>query len=125
MLSNYFLIMLLTFFQISLYFSNNFSSFIKKDKKSFIKSLLYALIFERNMHRCLIFFSIFIANKIVKILFTRRYLIRYYHFINIYIVYGNRVVILVKFVFFNFSIIKLYNFLSIFIYDFRIFLQFF
>ena len=41
---------------------------------------------------------------------TKRKLIRYYHFLNIYIVYWNRAFTLMKFLFFNFSIIKLYDF---------------
>ena len=86
--SNSFLIMLLTFFQILLYFSNNFSSFIKKTYICFYQNLfyLYAFIFGRNIHRGLIFFSIFVANKIFKIFCTKGDLIRYYYFINIYIV---------------------------------------
>ena len=68
------------------------------------------------------FLSIFIANKILKMLLTKIDLTRYYYFISIFIVYQNRAFPLVKFVFFKFSIIKLYNLLSIFIYSFRIFL---
>ena len=64
------------------------------------------------------FFIIFVVNEISKVLFTERKLIRYYYFINIYIVYQNRAFILIKFVFFNFSIIKLYNFLSVKLYNF-------
>ena len=48
--------------------------------------------------------------------FNKRGLIRYYYFINIYVVYQNKAFMLVKYVFSNFSIIKFYNFLSIFIY---------
>ena len=57
--SNSFLIMLLTFFQILLYFSNNFSSFIKKTYICFYQNLfyLYAFIFGRNIHRGLIFLA--------------------------------------------------------------------
>ena len=96
------------FFQMSLYFSNNFSNFIKKDIHLVLsKSLLYALMFGRNMHNGL-FFGIFIANKM------KRNLLRYYWFINIYVIYWNRPFILVKFVFSNFSIIILYNFWSFF-----------
>ena len=36
------------------------------------------------------FFSIFISNEILKIIFTKKDLIRYYHFINIYIAYQNK-----------------------------------
>ena len=99
------------FFQISSCFSNNFSYFIKKDVHSVLsKSFPYALIFGRNMHKGLFFLRIFTANKIFKIVFTKRDLIRYYYFTNIYIIYQNRSLILVKFVFVNFSILNLYNF---------------
>ena len=53
---------------------------------------------------------IFVTNEIFKILFTQRKLYRSYYFIYIYIVYRNRTFILMKFVFFNFSVIKVYNF---------------
>ena len=58
-LSNSFLIMLLTFFQILLYFSNNFSSFIKKTYIYFYQNLfyLYAFIFGTNIHRGLSFLA--------------------------------------------------------------------
>ena len=46
-------------------------------------------------------FSIFVTNEIFKILLTKRNLIRYYYFINIYIVDQTRAFILMKFVFFN------------------------
>ena len=49
------------------------------------------------------------------ILFMKRKLIRFYCLANIYIVYSNRTFILMKFMFFNFSTIKFYNFSSIFI----------
>ena len=57
--SNSFLIMLLTFFQILLYFSNNFSPFIKKTYICFYQNLfyLYAFIFGRNIRRGLIFLA--------------------------------------------------------------------
>ena len=110
LLSNSFLLILVTFFQISLYFSNTFSSFIKKRHRfSFIKISCISLIFGRNMDKGLIFFSIFIANKTFKIIFTKRDLIRYYYFINIYIMYGNRAFILVKFVFFNLMVYKCFT----------------
>ena len=89
--------------------SNNFSSFIKKSIHLVLsKSLLYALIFGRNKHKDL-FFSIFIANKIFKFLYTKVNLIGYYCFINTYSVYENKLFMLVKIVLFNFSIIRLYN----------------
>ena len=112
---------LLIFFQISLHFSKNLS-FIKKGIhlvlhtfkhthtfRNTFTSLVYALIFGRNMHKGLIFVSIFVTTEIFKILFTERKLVRYYYFINIYIAYRNRAFMLVKFLSFNFSIIKLYN----------------
>ena len=55
-------------------------------------------------------------------MFTKMKLIRYCYFINIYIIYRDRAFMLMKFVFFIFSVIKLYNVLSIFIYDFKFFL---
>ena len=52
------------------------------------KSFLYVLTFERNVHKGLIFFSIFIAiKKIFKALFTIRDLIRYYYFVLILILF--------------------------------------
>ena len=49
-------ILSLIFCQISLYFSNNSSSFIKKDINSVSsKSFLYAVYFGRKMHKGLIF----------------------------------------------------------------------
>ena len=85
-LSNSFLRLLLNFLQISLYFSNNLSSFIKKNTYLVSsKSLLYALLFGINISKSLIFFHIFVAKKIFKYFFTKRDLIRFYYFINIYI----------------------------------------
>ena len=113
----------ITFSQISLYFSSNLSSFIEKRYIHLVlsKSLLYRLILGRNTHKGL-FFSIFVTSEIFKILFTKRKLIRYCYLINIYIVYWNRAFMLMKYVFFNFNIIKLYNvFLSIFINGFNFF----
>ena len=44
--------LLLTFFQIALYFSKNFSSFIKKRMDLVLsKFILFALIFGRNIHK--------------------------------------------------------------------------
>ena len=71
------------------------------------------------------FFIIFVANEIYKILFTERKLIRQYYFINIYIAYRNRAFILMKFVFLNFSIVRLYNFFIFFIYGFKCFYNIF
>ena len=108
----FYLIMLLTFFQISLNFSKKISSFIKKDTFNFIKISSICTHFWKEYAQRSNLFSIITANKIFKILFTKRDLIRYYCFTNIYIVYRNRTSILVKFIFFNFSIIKLfYSFL--------------
>ena len=73
------------------------------------KSLLYILIFGQNIHKGL-FFSIFVTNEIFKILFTKRKVIRYFHFINIYVVYQYRAFILMKFKLFNFRIMKICNF---------------
>ena len=61
------------------------------------------------------FFSTCLFNEIFKY-FTKRTLIWYYHFINIYIIYQNMAFLLIKFVLDKFSIIKLYKSLSIYIY---------
>ena len=87
--------------------------------------LLYIPISGKNMHKGLIFFIISVTNEIFKILFTKRKLIRYYYFVNIYIVYQKRTFILMKFVFFNFSVIKFYNFFNPFLYGFNFFNFFF
>ena len=60
-------------------------------------------------------FSFLIVNKIFKIHFTKANLVRCYYFVNIYIVYQNRAFKLVKFAYFNFSIIKICIFSYIFI----------
>ena len=58
---------ILTFLKISLYFSNNSSSHIKKDMYSFSsKSLLYALIFGINMHKDLTFSASLQPTKYLK-----------------------------------------------------------
>ena len=54
-------------------------------------------------------------------MFTKTNLIRYYYFINIYIFYQSRAFILMKFLFFNPSIFKLYEFFT----HFHIWFQFF
>ena len=61
------------------------------------------------------FFNIFIANKIFKIIFTKKNHTRYYYIINIFIAYSKRALMLVKIVFFNFSIINIYNFSYLFL----------
>ena len=99
LLFNTFLMILLTFSQISLYLPNTFYSFIKKYIHLVLsKPLLYILIFGQNMQKGLIFFIVFVINKIFKFLFTKRKLIRYYYFVVLllclllfyYIIYGNR-----------------------------------
>ena len=67
------------------------------------------------------FFVIFLTSEIFKIFHTKRKLIRYYYFIDIYIAYQNRTFVMMKFVFFNFSAIKFYIFVSIFRYGFNLF----
>ena len=81
---------------------------------------LYILISGKNMHKGLISI-IFVNNEIFKILFIKRKLTRHYYFINIDIVYWNMTSILMNFVFWDFSLIRFYNFLSIFIYGFHFF----
>ena len=78
--------------------------------------LLYILISGNNMHEGPIFLIIFVNNEIFKILFTKIKFIKYYYFINIYIFYWNRAFILMKFLFFNFSVIKFYDFFYLFLY---------
>ena len=56
------------------------------------------------------FFRIFTAKQIFKILLTKRKLIRYYYFINIYMVYWSRAFILIKCLLYNFIVMKFYNF---------------
>ena len=58
-------------------------------------------------------FIISATNEMLKTLFTKSKLISCY-FIDIYTVYRNRTFILMKFVLFNFSVINVYNVLSIF-----------
>ena len=54
------------------------------------------------------FFLIFVTNEKFKIFFTKRKIIRHYYFINIYIVYENRAFMLMKRIFFNFSVINFF-----------------
>ena len=61
----------------------------------------------------------FITSEIFKIFSTKRKLVKYYYFINTYIIYQNRAFILIKNVFFNFIIIK---FFYLFLYMVSIFL---
>ena len=68
---NFLKIILLTFSQISRYLSKNVASFITNLKSSVTsKSILYALTFEKNMHK-----SVFVANEIYEVLFTERSLL--------------------------------------------------
>ena len=56
--------MFLNFSQTSSYFSNNLSSFIKKNANLVSsKPFQYAFIFGGNIHKGLIFLNIFGANK--------------------------------------------------------------
>ena len=108
-LLNSFLLTLLTFSQISLYFSKNF--LLKNIYTQFRQNLSYIYSFLGGVCIKAYFFSTFVTYEIFKILFTKRKLISYYYFINIYIVYWNRAfMLMMKFIFFNFSIAKLYNF---------------
>ena len=108
----------LWFFHYKILFDNvanffpNFIIYQKRHTFNFIKISSICTHFWKEYAQRSNLFSIITANKIFKILFTKRDLIRYYCFTNIYIVYRNRTSILVKFIFFNFSIIKLfYSFL--------------
>ena len=74
-LSNSFLILFVTFSQISFNFSTNSSFYIKKDIHLVsLKSLLYALISGRNIHKGL-FFSIFVGNEIFKTFLLKKTII--------------------------------------------------
>ena len=117
-----FFIILLTFFQIVIYSSKSFSSFIIKNLHLVLSEYIsYTLISRKNMHKSLVSLIAFVTNEVFKILCTKRKHVRYYYFINIYIVYQSRDFIL-KFVF---SIPMSSNFIivwSIFIYGFKLFL---
>ena len=98
---------------------------LKRHIFSFIKTSSICTHFWKLYTQSSKFFTIFVTNKSLKILFAKGNLIRYYYFINIYIVYRNRAIVLVEFVFFNSSIAKLFiNFLSIFIYTLKDFYNF-
>ena len=100
-------------------FSPNFHIFIKKlfifyhEKMHLVlpKVLLYIYIpvSGKSMYKGL-FFIIFVTNEIFKILFTRSKLNRYYCFVNMKINYRDRSFTLMKFVFFNFSVINFTDF---------------
>ena len=86
------LMLLLTLFQISFYFSSNSSLFIKKDMYLVHQNLFYIHSFLEALYITLgfnFFFIIFVANKIFNIFFTERNLASIYYFINIYIIYQN------------------------------------
>ena len=108
---------LLIFFIILLIFFRNFDIFIKKvflfyHKKhalSFMKIYSISTHYWKEYAQRSNILIIFVANEISKILFIKKKLIRYCNFINIYIVYQNKASISMKLVFFNSSIIKLYN----------------
>ena len=103
---------LLAFSVVFTFFLKFFSSFIIKYIHLVLsRYLLYILTSGKNVHKGLNFKIIFVTNQMFKILFIKRKLIRYYCFINIYIAYRNKTFLLTKFAFFNFSVIKLYNFL--------------
>ena len=105
-----FMMIFLTFAKVSICLVKTLSFFIKKEIRLFSsKCLLYITTCSWNMHKSLRFFRIFVSNEIFKTLFNKRKFIRYYYFINIYIVCQNRAFILMKFVLFNFKIIIFYN----------------
>ena len=88
LLSNYFLMLLLTFSNFIYIFLIIHHFLSKKIYLVSSKSFLYVLTFGRSVHKGLIFFSIFIASKkIFKALFTIRDLIRYYYFVLILILF--------------------------------------
>ena len=120
LLSNSLLILFLTFSRIFLYFSNNSSSFIEKNICLVSwKPLLYALSSGRNTHK-----NIFVTNKIFKNLFTKRDLIRYDYFINIYNLYWNKAFMRWKLCCSSLVSPNFITYLSVFIYTFKRFCDF-
>ena len=107
----------INFFYYIVNFFRNFDIFIKKvflfyHKKhafSFMKIYSISTHYWKEYAQRSNILIIFVANEISKILFIKKKLIRYCNFINIYIVYQNKASISMKLVFFNSSIIKLYN----------------
>ena len=107
-------IILLSFSKTFIYLSKEISSFIIKYLHLVLSTyLLYIFISGKNMHKSLIPLSSFVTNLIFS--FTKRKLIGYYYFTNIYIAYWN-LYRLLKFVFFNFISIKFYYFFYLFLY---------
>ena len=107
-------IILLTSSHISIYLSRKISFFYHRIHTfSFIKIYSICTHFWKEYAKMSNILIIIVVNKIYKILFTKRKLIRYYYFINIYIIYQNRFFVSMKFVFYNFSIIKIFNFFYI------------
>ena len=107
---------MLTFSQISLYFSSNSLSFIRKDIFSFFKiSSICTHLWKHDTQGHNFFGIIFVPNKIFKTFYTKRNHVRYYYFVNIYIKNQNRGFVWVKFLFFNFNISKRCNLFTHFI----------
>ena len=117
-----FFIILLTFFQIVIYSSKRYSSFIIKNIHLVLSEYIsYILISRKNMPKSLVSLIAFVTNEVFKIFYTKRKHVRYYYFVNICIVYQSRAFIL-KFLF---SIPMSSNFiivLSLFMYGFKLFL---
>ena len=110
---------MLFFFYYIANFILNFIIFIKKCS-SFIEKCLHLV-----LSKSLLYIHTFGWNTKKGLLYLgKKKLNRYYCFINIYIAYRNTDFTLMKFIFFNFSIIKFYNFLSIFIDGLNIFYNF-
>ena len=110
--------------QILIYFSSNSSFFTKKDiflvsLKLYIRSHFWKYFSER-----LNVFIIFVSNKIFKTLLTKGNLVGWQYFIKMYIIYRNWIFVVVKLVFFKFSITKRYIFLILFDLYLRIFYNF-
>ena len=105
--------------QIAIYLSKSFSFFIIKHIHLVSSEYLLYTHFRKEYAYRSNFFIVFVTNEIFRILFSKRKLMKFFYFINIYIVYRNRTYILMKFVFFSFNVIKLYNFYIIFTYGFN------
>ena len=82
-----FLKLLLTLFQILLFFRRIDHLLSKRHISSFIKTFWITTHFWEHYTKLLNFFIILVTKKIFKTFFTKRNLVRYYHFLDIHIIY--------------------------------------
>ena len=85
--------------------SENFHPQSKKTI-SFSKTLCILTCFWKHYTLWLNFLIILVTNKVFKTFFTKRNLLTYHYFVNIYIPYNNWMLRIVKFMFFNLIINK-------------------